>query len=69
MGRGLAACPRTSIGVALWSALRCANSPKILSTGCYSSAWRKHVRLADYAVMFGDTAAVIATQTETDQEK
>ncbi len=31
-----------------------------------AQAW---LRLADYAVMFGDTAAVIATQTETDQEK
>ncbi len=31
-----------------------------------AQAW---LRLADYAVMFGDTAAVIATKTETDQEK
>ncbi len=31
-----------------------------------AQAW---LRLADYAVMSGDTAAAIATQTETDQEK
>jgi hypothetical protein len=64
---GLAVCFRTSIAVARWNASRSPNSPKILSTGCNCSAWRKMVTLADYAVMFGDTA-VIATQTETDQE-
>jgi len=31
-----------------------------------AQAW---LRLADYALMFQDAAAVIATQTETDQEK
>ena len=49
-------------------ALECAALPKILSTECNCSAWRKYgLRLGDYAVMFGD-AAVIATQTEADQE-
>jgi hypothetical protein len=31
-----------------------------------AQAW---LRLANYGMMFGDTAAVIARQTETDQEK